>query len=64
MLLEYKVKQGKGSEFCQENTLVQQTCSSNNTSDDSTHGPYQIVNTEIRLIILIADKDERLVEAS
>ena len=44
------------TEFCQ-NTLVQQTCSSNNTRDDSTHGRYQMVNTEIRLIILIADKD-------
>ena len=46
-------------EFCQENTLVsQQTPSSNNTREDSTHGHHQIVNTKIRLIIFFAAKDE------
>ena len=34
-----------------------QTPSSNNTREDSTHGHHQIVNTEIRLIILVAAKD-------
>ena len=44
-------------EFCQENTLVQQTLSSNNTREDSTHGHHQMVNTEIRLIVFFAAKD-------
>ena len=44
-------------DFCQENTLVMQTPSSNNTRVDSTHGHYQTVNTKIRLIIFFAAKD-------
>ena len=44
-------------EFCQENALVMQTPSSNNTREDSTHGHHQMVNTEIRLIIFFAAKD-------
>ena len=32
--------------------------SSNNTSEDSTHGHHQIVNTDIRLIIFFAVKDK------
>ena len=36
---------------------TQQTPSSNNTREDSTHGPHQMVNTEIRLIIFFAAKD-------
>ena len=44
-------------EFCQENALVIATPSSNNTREDSTHGPHQMVNTEIRLIIFFAAKD-------
>ena len=35
----------------------QQTPSSNNTREDSTHGHHQMVNTEIRLIIYFAAKD-------
>ena len=35
----------------------QQTASSNNTREDSTHGHHQMVNTEIRLIIFFAGKD-------
>ena len=35
----------------------QQTPSSNNKREDSTHGHHQIVNTEIRLIICFAAKD-------
>ena len=31
--------------------------SSNNTREDFTHGHYQMVNTEIRLIIFSAAKD-------
>ena len=44
-------------EFSQENTLSQQTPSSSNTGEDSTHGHYQMVNTEIILIIFFAAKD-------
>ena len=44
-------------EFCQENALVMQTPSSNNTREDSTHGHHQMVNTKIRLIIFSATKD-------
>ena len=35
----------------------QQTPSSNNTREDSTHGHLQMVNTEITLIIFFAAKD-------
>ena len=35
----------------------QQTPSSNNTTEDSTHGNHEMVNTEIRLIIFFAAKD-------
>ena len=44
-------------EFCQENTLVIATPSSNNTREDSTHGHHQMFNTKIRLIIFFAAKD-------
>ena len=45
-------------EFCQENTLVIANTSSNNTREDSTHGHHHMINTEIRLIIFFAAKDE------
>ena len=48
----------KLKEFCQENALVIANTFSNNTREDSTHGHHQMVNTEIRLIILFAAKDE------
>ena len=35
-------------EFCQENTLVIATPSSNNTREDSTHGYHQMVDTKIQ----------------
>ena len=44
------------TEFCQENALVI-THSSNLTTEDSTRGHHQMVNTEIRLIIFFATKD-------
>ena len=44
-------------EFCQQNTLVLQTPSTNNTGEDSTHGHHQMVNTKIRLIIYFAAED-------
>src|SRR5574337_819186 len=44
-------------EFCQENALVIANTLFNNTREDSTHGPHQTVNTEVRLIIFFAVKD-------
>ena len=37
-----------------------ETFSSKNTTDDSTHGHHQMVNTKIRLIIFFAAKDEEV----
>ena len=50
-------------EFCQENALVIQTPSSNNTREDSTHGHHQMVNIKIRLIIFFAAKDGEAVHS-
>ena len=36
---------------------IEQTPSSNNTREDSTHGHHQMVNTEIKLIIFFAAKE-------
>ena len=44
------------TEFCQENALVIAKPSSNNTREESTHGHHQMVNTEIRLIILCSQR--------
>ena len=44
-------------EFCQEDALVIANTLFNNTREDATHGHHQMVNTEIRLIILFAAKD-------
>ena len=44
-------------DFCQENVLVMQTHSSNNTREDSTHGHHHMINTKIRLIVFFASKD-------
>ena len=52
------MKQGKSQQsFAKRTHWSQQTPSSNNTRDDSTHGHHQMVNTEIRLIIFFAAKD-------
>ena len=51
-------------EFCQENALVKQTPSSNNTKEDATHGHHQMVNTEIKLIIFFAAKMEKFYRVS
>ena len=49
---------GQGlTEFCQEKALVIAKLSFNNTREDSKHGHYQMVNTEIRLIIFFSAKD-------
>ena len=57
MAFEYKMKQGKGQQFCQENALDRARWSVNNTREDCTHGHHQMVNTEIRLFIFFAAKD-------
>ena len=44
------------TEFCQENAVVLSP-SSNNTGDDCTHEPHQMIITKIRLIIFLSDKD-------
>ena len=46
------------TEFCQENALVIANTPFQKHKDDSTHGHHQMVNTEIRLIIFFAAKDE------
>ena len=52
------MKQGKDySSFAKKMHWLQQTLSSNNTREDSTHGHHHVVNTEIRLIIFFAAKD-------
>ena len=43
-------------EFCQENTLIIANTLFQQHKD-STHGPHQMVDTEIRLIIFFATKD-------
>ena len=44
-------------EFCQDNALVIQTPSSNNTREDSTHGHHQMVNPKISMIMFSAARD-------
>ena len=43
--------------FAKRTHWSQQTPSSHNTREDSTHGHHQVVNTEIRLIIFFASED-------
>ena len=45
-------------EFCQKNTQVIENTIFQQLKKDSTHGHHQMVNTEIRLIIFSAAKDE------
>ena len=52
------------TEFCQRMHWSEQTPSSNNTREDSTHGHHQMVNTEIRIIIYFAAKMEKLYTVS
>ena len=48
---------GQRLSFAKRTDWSLQTPSSNNTTEDSTHGHHQMVNTEIRLIIFFAAKD-------
>ena len=62
MALECGMKQGKDEEsFAKKMHWSQQTPSSNNTREDSTHGHHQMVNTKIRLIIFFVAEDEEAV---
>ena len=45
------------TEFCQENALIIANTLFPTTQETSSHGHHQMVNTEIRLIILFAVKD-------
>ena len=47
----------KGNSFAKRMHCSQQTPSSNNTRDNSTHGHHHMVDIEIRLIIFFAAKD-------
>ena len=61
MALQYKTKQVKGYQFCQETPLVIENLpSSNNTREESTHGHHQVVNTKFSLIIFAAQDGEAL----
>ena len=51
-------------EFCQENTLIIASTLFQNTREDSTHGHHQMANTEIRLIIFLQLKMEKLYTVS
>ena len=42
----------------------EQTPSSNNTREDSTHGHHKMVNTEIRLIIFYAAKERNSIQSA
>ena len=54
------MQQGKANSFAKRMPLVIKAPSFNNTRDNSTHGHHQMVNTEIRLIIFFAAKDEEV----
>ena len=56
LALEYKLKQVKANRVLPS----EQTHSSNNTRQDSTHGHHQMVNIKIRLIIFFAAKDGKV----
>ena len=60
MVLEYKIlnREKANRILPRKCTGHKQTPSSNNTRDDSTHGHHQMVNTEMRLITFLEDKDE------
>ena len=52
------MKQGKGLQsFAKRTHWSQQTASSHNTREDSSHGHLQMVNAEIRLTVFFAAED-------
>ena len=60
MALEYRMKQGRLIEFSQEKTLVISNTLFQQHKRRLTHGHQQMVNSEIRLIIFFAAKDEEV----
>ena len=52
-----KVDKRESSKQRENHALVSKHPLPNNIREDSTHGHHQMVNTEIRLIILFAAKD-------
>ena len=55
--MEYRTKQSKGSEFCQENPLVIANTLFQQHKRRLYTGHHQMVDTEIRLIIFFAAID-------
>ena len=59
MALQYKTSRSKANKsFAKKTHWSQQTPSSNTTRENSTHGHYHMVNSEIRLIYSLAAKNE------
>ena len=56
MALGYKMKQVKGNRVLPREHINHSNTLSNNTREDFARGHHQMVNTEIRLIILFATK--------
>ena len=61
--MEYKEAGQRLTELCQGNALVIATPSSFNTREDSTHRHHQMVNTEIKLIIVFVAKDGQVLHS-
>ena len=60
MALKYGMKQSRLIEFSQEKTLVIANTLFQQHKRRLTHGHHQMVNSEIRLIIFFAAKDEEV----
>ena len=59
------MKQGKGQQhFAKRMHWSQQTPSSKNTREDSTHGHHQMFNTETRLIKFFSAKDRETIDSA
>ena len=58
------MKQGKGYKLLPREHTGDSKHPLPNTREDSTHGHYQMVNTEIRLIIFFAAKDGETIKSA
>ena len=54
----------KANSFANRTHWSEQTASSSNTRDDSTHGHHQMVNTEIRLIIIFSQRRRSSIQSA
>ena len=54
----------KANSFAKRTHWSEQTASSSNTRDDSTHGHHQMVNTEIRLIIIFSQRRRSSIQSA